>query len=150
MKNIFKPLLTGAVALTMAAGLVHAQGQVSPEEAEYVYRDSLFRVIAFKSSQLASTKAAGDQAAFQETAEEIAYLSEMITDGFQINGNIPENSLALPSIWEDFEDFGEKAMVLRDAAQALVDSGDMDDYDPRQFGGTNCGGCHRDYKQRAN
>ena len=150
MKNIFKLVLTGAIALTMTLGLVHAQGQVSPEEQEYVYRDSLFRVISYKAYRLPAAKAAGDQAAFQEAAAEIAYLSEMITDGFQIQGNIPENSLALPSIWEDFEDFGEKAMVLRDAAQALADSGDMDDYDPRQFGGTNCGGCHRDYKQRAN
>lgn len=150
MNNFFKIALTSLTTLTLACGLVQAQDGPTPEESEFVYRDSLFRVIAFKSGQLAPAKAAGDQAAFQEAAGDIAYLAGLITDGFQIEGNIPEGSLALPAIWEDFGNFTQKAHDLRDAAQALADSGDMDAYDPRGFGGGSCGGCHRDHKARAN
>ncbi len=149
MNKFFKVLLTSMMALTLAGGLV-AQDTPSAEEKEYVYRDSLFNVIAFKAGQLPAAKAQGDQAGFQEIAGEIAYLAGMITDGFQIENNIPENSLALPAIWEDFDDFTEKAHNLQNAAQALADSGNMDDYDPRGFGGESCGGCHRDHKARAN
>jgi|GEM_PF-1652604 cytochrome c556 len=150
MNNFFKIVLTSLITLALTGGVVQAQDTPSPEEQEFVFRDSLFRVISYKASQLPAAKAQGDQAAFQEAAADIAYLSDMIVDGFQIEGNIPENSLALPSIWEDFGNFTEKAHDLRNAAQALADSGDMDSYDPRQFGGGNCGGCHRDHKQRAN
>lgn len=151
MNKLLKTMLTSIIMLTMTAGIVQAQPDApSAEDQEYVYRDSLFRVISYKSSQLPAAKATGDQATFQATAADIAVLAGMITDGFQIENNIPENSLALPAIWEDFDNFTDKAHNLQNAAQALADSGDMDAYDPRGFGGENCGGCHRDHKQRAN
>lgn len=150
MNNFFKTMLTSALALTLTCGLAQAQDAPSPEEQEYVYRDSLFRVIAYKASRLPAAKAQGDQAAFKAAAADIAVLADMITDGFQIENNIPANSLALPAIWEDFGNFTSKANNLKNAAQALADSGDMGSYDPRGFGGENCGDCHRDHKKRAN
>lgn len=143
-------LLSSILIVSAMATMVQAQQRdtQSPEEKEFVYRDSLFRVIGFKAGQLPAAKASGDVAAFKKAAADIAYLSGLITEGFQIENNIYENSLALPAIWEDFDDFAERADTLRDAAQALADSGDMDAYNPRSFGGENCGGCHRDYKQR--
>ncbi len=150
MKHFSKIALTSMVTLSLIGGIAQAQDTPSPEEQEFVFRDSLFRVISYKASQLPAAKAQGDQAAFQEAAADIAYLAEMIPDGFQIDNNIPEGSLALPAIWEDFGNFTEKAQDLQNAAQALADSGDMDSYDPRTFGGGNCGGCHRDHKARAN
>lgn len=152
MNEISKIALSCVLVLTVTAGLVQAQQRDtrSPEEKEYVFRDSLFRVIAYKASQLPEAKANGDQAAFKDSAADIAYLAGMITDGFQIENNIYENSLALPAIWEDFDNFTNRASILRDAAQALADSGDMDSYDQRKFGSENCGGCHRDHKKRVN
>lgn len=151
MNKLFKTMLASIMMLTMTVGIVQAQPDApSAEEQQFVYRDSLFRVISYKAGQLPVAKAEGDQAAFQETAGEIAYLAGMITDGFQIQNNAPGNSLALPAIWEDFDNFTNRANILRDAAQALADSGDMDAYDARGFGGENCGGCHRDHKRRVN
>lgn len=151
MNKLLKTMLASAMMLTMTVGIVQAQPDApSPEEQQFEYRDSLMRVISYKASQLPVAKAQGDQAAFQETAAEIAYLAEMITDGFQIENNAPGNSLALPAIWEDFDNFTSKVNNLRNSAQALADSGDMDAYDTRGFGGDNCGGCHRDHKRRVN
>lgn len=150
MNKISKIVLSCVLVLTVTASLVQAQQRDtrSPEEKEFVFRDSLFRVIAHKAAQLPAAKAAGDQAAFKAAAADIAYLAGMITEGFEIENNIYENSRALPAIWEDFENFSNRANVLRDAAQALADSGDMDSYDQRKFGSDNCGGCHRDHKKR--
>ncbi len=135
----------------MSVGMVHAQRDTrSPEEKEYVFRDSLFKVIAHKTSQLPAAKASGDQAAFKQAAADIASLAGMITGGFEIQNNVFEGSLALPAIWEDFDDFTAKANDLETAAQALADSGDMESFSIRDFGGSTCGGCHREYKKRVN
>lgn len=150
MSKFLKVVLSSFIVLVVTGSLVQAQqgNQPSAEEKEYTYRDSLFNVISFKSGQLGTAKAAGDVETFKNSAADIVALADMITEGFQIENNIVEGSLALPAIWEDFDDFTAKANVLRDAAQALVDSGDMEGFDPRGFGGTNCGGCHRNYKKR--
>lgn len=150
MKKGLVVAITSALIFSVLASVVYAQGRDTrtAEEKEYVFRDSLFNVIAHKAAQLPAAKASGDQAAFKKAAADIAYLAGMITEGFQIENNTFEGSLALPAIWEDFDDFSERADVLRDAAQALADSGDMESYTPRGFGGETCGGCHRNYKQR--
>lgn len=142
--------ISSVLFFSVMASVVYAQGRDTrtPEEKEYVFRDSLFNVIGHKAAQLPAAKAAGDQEAFKKAAADIAYLAGLIEEGFQIENNTFEGSLALPAIWEDFDDFTDRADNLRDAAQALADSGDMDAYDPRGFGGENCGGCHRNYKQR--
>lgn len=145
-------VLSSLLIFFVMASLVQAQQRDtrSAEEKEFEFRDSLFRVIRHKATQLPTAKANGDQAAFKKAAADIAYLAGMITEGFQIENNVLENSLALPAIWEDFDDFTERAATLKNAAQALADSGDMDSYDQRGFGGENCGGCHRNYKKRVN
>jgi len=152
MKKGLLVLVSSLLILSVMASFVQAQQRDtrSAEEKEFVFRDSLFNVIGHKSAQLPAAKAAGDQEAFKKAAADIAYLAGLITEGFQIENNTFEGSLAQPAIWEDFDDFASRAVTLRDAAQALADSGDMDSYDPRGFGGTNCGGCHRNYKKRVN
>ena len=139
-------LVIASTALLFGSSLVHAQA--SPEQLEYDFRSGIFDIINFKSAQMTQAKDAGDQAAFQGHAADMAYLAGLITEGFQIENSVPDNSLALPSIWEDFEDFSEKASNLQAAAQALADSGDMDAFNARSFGGENCGACHREYRAR--
>ncbi|MFK7954724.1 MAG: cytochrome c [Lysobacterales bacterium] len=151
MKTISKAVLTLALVSAMFAGLAHAQRDTrTPEEKEYVFRDSLFKVIGHKTSAMAAAQATGDQAAFKQAAADIAYLAGMITGGFQIEGNVFEGSLALPAIWEDFDDFTAKANDLKEAAQGHADSGDLESFSIREFGGSTCGGCHREYKKRVN
>lgn len=150
MKKGLVVVISSVLFFSVMASEVYAQGRDTrtPEEKEYTFRDSLFNVIAYKATQLPAAKASGDQAAFKKAAADIAYLAGLITEGFQIKDNTFEGSLALPAIWEDFDDFTARAKTLQDAAQALADSGDMESYTPRGFGGENCGGCHRNYKQR--
>jgi len=70
----------------------------------------------------------------------------MLEEGFAIENSLPEGTEALPAIWEDFDDFSAKAEALRVAASDLGQDGAMADFNPRQFGSKNCGGCHRDYR----
>lgn len=56
-------------------------------------------------------------------------------------------SEALPSIWENFEDFSEKAQIMKQAALALnVSSLDALSKSMKPLG-RSCGGCHRDYRK---
>jgi cytochrome c556 len=149
MKTIVNTVIAVMLSITIGSITVYAQQDTrTPGEKEYEFRDSLFRVIAWKMGQVGAAKASGDQAAFKSHMGNIAYMAGLITEGFQIPNNAPNGSLALPAIWEDFDNFSEKADNLINAASALAASGDMDAFDPRKFGGGNCGGCHRDHKQR--
>ena len=148
MKTLFKPFLSILIALTLTSGIAYAQDTRTPEEKEYVFRDSLFRVIEWKMGNLVGAKMKNDPAAFKKHASDMAYLAGLITEGFQIKGNMFEGTRALPAVWEDFGTFEERADRFQKAAQALASSGDMEGFDPRKFGRTNCGGCHKDFKKR--
>ena len=140
--------LAAILALSLTIGMAAAQDNRSPEEREFEFRDSLFRVIAWKLGRLGAAKAGNDSGSFKRHAADMAYLAGLITEGFQIRDNIPADSLALSPIWKDFDDFGKRADTLEDAAATLAASGDMGAFNPRQFGSANCGGCHREYKKR--
>ncbi len=149
MNKVSKAMLSVAVVAMMFAGLANAQrDNRTPEEKEFVFRDSLFKVIGHKTSEMAAAHAKGDQAAFKQASADMAALAGMITGGFQIQGNVFEGSLALPAIWEDFDDFTDKANSLKQAAQAYAESGDLSAFSIREFSGGQCGGCHRNYKNR--
>jgi cytochrome c556 len=143
-------MLSSLMILSLTGSMVQAQqpDTRTAEEKEYVYRDGLFNTIDFKRGKMIEAKMQGNQSAFKKNAADIATLAGLITDGFQIKGNIYENSLALPAIWEDFDNFTDKAANLQNTAQALANSGDMDALDPRKFGSGTCGACHRDHKKR--
>ena len=123
----------------------------SAEERAFVYRDSLFHVLGWKTTilfDMAKGNRAQDPALFAATAREIAMLAPFIPEGF-IPNSVVEESLALPEIWENFDDFKEKASDLEKAALNLADVAEKDYKKAtgmlRKFAG-NCGGCHREYK----
>jgi cytochrome c556 len=137
-------LITIAIALT--TGPVLAQKQPTPEERAYKFRTSLFQTFAWKLGQMAGAKGNNDEAAFIKHATDLAQLSSLIGEGFQIENSLPEGTKAKPEIWQDYEKFQSKAQDLGDAAIGFAEPGAMANFDPRDFGSKSCGGCHRDFK----
>jgi cytochrome c556 len=124
-----------------------AQDKVpTPEERAYKFRTSLFQTFGFKFGRLMAAKAQSDDAMFKKHAADLAYLTTMLEEGFEIENSLPEGTEAKPIIWEDFAGFTEKATVLRTAVAGLQVDGAMESFNPRDFGSKNCGGCHREYR----
>ena len=149
MKCISMISLTLVLSALLLPNMLSAQmDDRTPEEKAYEFRDSLFNTIGWKMGKLVGAKMQGDKAAFQKEAADMAYLSGLIVEGFELKDSIPEGSLAKPEIWSDWDTFVEKANDLQTSAQDLADSGDMGAFDPMKFGRGNCGVCHKDFKER--
>ena len=95
---------------------------------------------------MAGAKGQNNETAFTKHAADLAQLSTLIEEGFQIEDSLPEGSKAKAEIWQDYEKFQTKAQALNDAAMSFTDAGAMANFDPRDFGSKTCGGCHRDFK----
>jgi cytochrome c556 len=135
------------IALTMSlGGVLAADKEPTLEEKAHKFRDGLFHVIYWQFERMIEAKFAGDKATFHKNAAEISYLSKMITEGF-IPNSIVKGSKAKKEIWEDWDKFTEKAADFTKNADELANpSYDIAEFDPRKFGGENCGGCHRKFK----
>ena len=91
----------------------------------------------------------GDKTAFHKNATDLAFLTTMIPEGFELKNSIVDDSTAKKEIWEDWDKFLEKAKNIQQATHELsAPEYDMASFDPRKFGGQNCGGCHRDFRKR--
>lgn len=135
-------------AAILASNVVLAQPQESPEEAAVHYRQGVFQTLKWKMGQLVGAKMTGDKASFQKHAQDMQFISTLIPEGF-IADSLIEGSHAKPAVWEDPADFAQRAQRLNDMAGELAaDDYDMANFDPRNFGRTACGGCHKDYKER--
>jgi cytochrome c556 len=135
--------------------LIFAQSQAysadkrpTPEEMAYKFRHSLFETFGWKMGQLVGAKMKNDAAGFNKHATDLQNLTSMLEEGFQIKNNIPKGSHAKAEIWQDFAKFEEKADTLRAAVAGLTKEGAMDSFNPKDFGSKNCGGCHRDFKEK--
>ena len=145
MKLQFKSIAF-ATALTLVAGSALAQKQPTPEERAYKFRTSLFQTFAWKLGQMAGAKGRSDETAFSKHAADLAQLSTLIEEGFQIENSMPEGSKAKAEIWQDFAKFQDKVNALTESATEFSGAGAMADFDVRKFGSKSCGGCHRDFK----
>jgi len=125
---------------------VMAQKQPTPEERAYKFRTSLFQTFSWKLGQMAGAKGKNNPDAFTKHAADLAQLSTLIEEGFQIANSLPEGTKAKPEIWEDYKKFQAKAMALTEAATGFTEAGAMANFDAREFGSKTCGGCHRDFK----
>jgi cytochrome c556 len=67
-------------------------------------------------------------------------------------GSATEKSHALPAIWDDFDDFAEKAKAAEHAAQAMNEAAQSGDKAAigKAMGalGKSCRNCHDDYRER--
>jgi len=132
--------------VTLSTGSAMAQKQPTPEERAYKFRTSLFQTFAWKLGQMAGAKGRDDAASFTKHATDLAQLSTLIEEGFQIENSLPEGTKAKPEIWQDYEKFQAKAEALTDLASEFSEDGAMANFDPRKFGSKSCGSCHRDFK----
>lgn len=145
MKNLCRSVLLMTI-ISFASATAIAQEQPTPEERAYKFRTSLFQTFAWKLGQMAAAKGQDDSAAFAKHAADLAQLSSLIEEGFQIENSLPEGSKAKAAIWQDYEKFQSKAQALTDLAGDFTEQGAMANFDPRKFGSKGCGGCHRDFK----
>jgi cytochrome c556 len=145
MKTLLRSILIITV-FAFVSSPAQAQKQPTPEERAYKFRTSLFQTFAWKLGQMAGAKGSNDEAAFTKHASDLAQLSSLLEEGFQIENSLPEGTKAKPEIWQDYEKFQSKAQDLVDAATGFTEPGAMADFDPRKFGSKSCGGCHRDFK----
>lgn len=137
----------------LAAGVSLSVAQAedpTPEERAYKFRTSLFQTFGFKYGKLIGSKMKGDEAMFKKHAADLAYLTTMLEEGFEIENSLPEGTEAKAKIWDDFSKFEEKADTLRAAVAELQNDGAMEEFNPRNFGSKNCGGCHREFRIKKN
>lgn len=150
MKKIVTTAISTILVTLLTIGIVWAQkvDNRTPEQKAHEFRDGLFHTIEWKMGQMVGAKMRKDKAAFQKHAADMAYLAGMIPEGFALKNSLPEGTRAKPEIWQDWDTFTEKAGKFKKAAQALASSGDIDGFDPKKFGGGNCGACHKDFKTK--
>ena len=153
-------ILLGGVGCSQEGGGGAGAPAADEESAEFAameYRHGLMHVLAFKVGVLrdmAEGTIDADASVFAESAADLAAAAGMITEGFIPNSDTESltGSAALPGIWEDFNDFVQKAADLEEAAQDVADQAAVRGFtvgaesaDPI---GPACGGCHRVYRQR--
>lgn len=138
-----------SLTITAAAAIAHEDDNPTPADKAFEFRHGLMHTLQWKFSKLVEAKMKNDKSAFRKNAADFAYLATMITEGFELKNSIVDESRAKKEIWEDWDEFLEKADNLQKAAQALsAPAYDAADFDPKKFGGQNCGGCHRDFRVR--
>ena len=147
MKRISTIALTVLLTAAIAPSAI-SQEMKSPEVQAFEFRHALFETIGWKMGKMVGAKMQKNKAAFQKEAGDMSFLAGLITEGFELKNNIPEGSAAKSAIWKDWETFEGKAKDFQAETKALAASGDMDSFDPRDFGRKTCGGCHKDFKER--
>ncbi|RUO60574.1 c-type cytochrome [Pseudidiomarina insulisalsae] len=144
-------LLTGA--LTMSA-MVAAQHAFNDAEKAVEYRQKAFSVMqnnfAYMGDMLKGDMPF-DAEIFKERADTVAQMSSVPWVGFRQEGAMPGNNTdALPAIWDNWEDFQERAEQLqRDTyrlAQVAVAGNQNELRAAFKETAQNCKGCHDQYK----
>ncbi len=139
------------------AGAGAADDVESPEYLAVKYRQGLMQVMAFKSGpvrNMADGSAPVNEAMFLDYAEDLAAAAGMIEEGFIPGTGTSDISISggLPDIWDNWDDFLEKAAALEDAASEVAALAAQGGFAAAQEAagnlGANCGGCHRPYRQR--
>ena len=151
MKKITGYILLTLFSLTITTTVTMAQMRDtrSPAEKAFEFRHGLMHTIEWKFGKLVEAKMKGDKQAFHKNAVDLAFLTTMIPEGFELKDSIVKDSSAKKEIWEDWNTFLEKAKNIQQAARGLAAADyAMSSFDPRKFGGENCGACHRKFKKR--
>jgi cytochrome c556 len=158
MKKVFA---AAALALASTLMLTVSAQQAEPPTPEQLAtasaetRQGLFKVIAFNMGPIngmARGQVEFDAALAQQQALRVAQLAPMIPEVFAARDTraFGVTTQALPGIWDNLDDFRQKAMDLEAAANtfaAVAAAGDRNETIAaiRAFGST-CGNCHRPYR----
>lgn len=156
MKKSYSSVTTVAAVATLAllAGCGGGQTELpdTPEAQAFAYRDALMLLIGAKTATL-NSMARGevpvDEELFVESSQDLAALSQMVSEGFMPEGTI-EQSRAMPEIWSDWDDFEARIQEFQDAATELAQAAENGGFEAGQdlvqpVAGT-CGDCHRAYR----
>ncbi|EKE84278.1 c-type cytochrome [Idiomarina xiamenensis] len=92
-----------------------------------------------------------DASIFSERATDFTHLTSIPWSAFSVEGAMPgDGSDALPAIWDNWEDFQQRAEQLQSDAKKLQQaaaSGSLDTIKPAFMAvARNCKGCHDNYK----
>ena len=150
-----KTIKTIAVsALLVASTTVFAQHAFNDADKAVEYRQKALSVMqnnfAYMGDMLKGDMPF-DAAIFAERAETFAALASVPWVGFSQEGAMPgSNTDALPAIWDNWEDFQERAEQLQVDADALKLAATRGDEDEMRAAfmtaAKNCKGCHDQYK----
>lgn len=143
-------LTTGAIAQNMQTPEQQAQGAVNT-------RKSVVRLFAFNMAPI-NAMARGNQefdaAVVERNAMRIATLAPMLPEAFAAMDTraFDLDTEALPVIWEEFEEFEQRAGNLAEAVSelaAVAATGDQAETirTAGSIGRTYCGGCHEMFRE---
>jgi cytochrome c556 len=155
IKNI--ATFTLAFGLALSALQFSAPAQADPftnAEDAVKYRQSALSLIRANFAHMSGMvrgEIEYDAAAFQERANALKHLSHIPFDAFSGAGyNVTANSDALPAIWENWDDFSEKAEAFIGAAYELATAAESDNMRtirPRFMAtARTCQQCHEGYR----
>jgi cytochrome c556 len=127
----------------------------TPEANAFRYREGLMTVIAAKMAPIgamARGEMPVDEQTFVEYTNDLAALSNMVSEGFETEG-IASGSASLPEIWTNMDDFQQKLEEFQQSAEGLAEAANNGGFEAARglvqgTAGT-CGGCHRSYRRRA-
>lgn len=154
-KSVIACLTIAAVSVGAFAG---ADGHISDKQLATAVkaRQSHMQLYSFHLSTLggmAKGEIPYDADAATAAADSIVALTGLAQSGYWLPGSDSEsmeNTRALPAIWADGSDVGEKSKALDDAALAMQTAAgtDVDALKAAMGGiGEACGGCHKKYRQ---
>ncbi len=123
--SILTVAATAAITITALQFSAPAKADAFAEAEEAVeYRQKAFSLIRENFGHMAGMvrgEIEFDAESFQKRAEALKHLSYIPFDGFAGAGHgVTENSEALPGIWENWDDFNEKADAFNKAAHELA------------------------------
>jgi cytochrome c556 len=158
--TMFKPVIT-ALTLTTAAALAFtasAQNTPTPEERAVTAtetRQAVFKLLGYNMAPINAMvrgEAPFDAEIIERNAQRVGALAPMIPELFEMadTRSFTVETRALPGIWDNQEDFREKAADLESAAgtfASVAAGGDQTQImgAVRAFGST-CGNCHDVYR----
>ena len=142
-------LATGAIAQNMQTPEQQAQGAANT-------RKSVVRLFAFNMAPINAMARGGefDAALVERNARRIATLAPMLPEAFAAmdTREFDLETEALPVIWEEFEEFEQRANNLAEAVNNLATvaaGGDQAETirTAASIGRTYCGGCHEMFRE---
>lgn len=151
--NRFTRSLVAAVAVTASAGAM-AQHAFNDADKAVEYRQKALSIMQNNFAVMGDMVKGDiefDGVIFAERANDFAALSSIPWIGFSQPGAMPGNNTdALPAIWDNWEDFVERADQLQTDAKALQAAASSADQDKIRgafmAAARNCKGCHDQYK----
>lgn len=142
------------IAATLASATVVAQHAFNDADKAVEYRQKALSVMQNNFAYMGDMIKGDmpfDLAIFTERAETVAKLASVPWVGFSQEGAMPGNNTdALPAIWDNWDDFQERATQLQANADKLASAANSGDRgqirDAFMQTADSCKGCHDQYK----